>query len=446
MMMTPLEKWIGSKVGAVTGRPGRRVIEAYQLARLGRTLDWVMARSPFYKRLLSDFRDYRINSLSDLAALPFTTARDVAENSLEMLCVSQDDIARVVTLDTSGTTSRPKRLYFTEEDLDLTVDFFHWGMSTLVEPGQRVLILMPGERPGSVGDLLVRGLRRMEVTGIVHGPVMDPLKALDDIVEHKPDCLVGIPAQVLALARHPEADRIPSGRIKSVLLSTDYVPAATIRELGRTWGCPVFNHYGMTEMGLGGAVECRALAGYHLREADLLFEIIDPDSGRVLPRGEWGEAVFTTLTRSGMPLIRYRTGDLTRFMVEPCPCGTVLERMDKVRGRVEGMILLKSGGRLGIADLDESIFSLPGVFNYLAEIKDGHGPDRLCVTLGATAEAEQAALAAIGRKISEIPVVQKALESGALVLDPVILNPETWLTSGVAKRKILDSRTGPTAC
>ena len=89
-------------------------------------------------------------------------------------------------------------------------------------------------------------------------------------------------------------------------------------------------------MGLGAAVDCRALAGYHIREADLFFEIIDPDNGSPLPDGETGEVFFSTLTRKGMPLVRYRTGDLSRFLPEPCPCGTILKRLEWVRGRRRG--------------------------------------------------------------------------------------------------------------
>ncbi len=108
----------------------------------------------------------------------------------------------------------------------------------------------------------------------------------------------------------------------------------------------MFNHYGMTEMGLGGGVDCRALTGYHLREADLYFEIVDPVDGRPLPDGEPGEVVFTTLTRRGMPLIRYRTGDLARFLPGSCPCGTVLRRLDHVQGRLAGRVKVGGGYRL----------------------------------------------------------------------------------------------------
>ena len=99
-----------------------------------------------------------------------------------------------------------------------------------------------------------------------------------------------------------------------MLLSTDQAPAPLVAAIEQAWGCRVFDHYGTTETGLGGGVECEAHDGLHLREADLLFEVVEPATGRSLPDGEEGEIVFTTLTREAMPLIRYRTGDLGRLL------------------------------------------------------------------------------------------------------------------------------------
>ena len=103
-------------------------------------------------------------TLADLAELPFTTAADIRSDPLALLCVSQGRIARAVTLQTSGTTGPTKRIFFSPEDLALTLDFFHHGMATLVSPGQRVLILLPGKLPDSVGDLLRRALGRMHMS------------------------------------------------------------------------------------------------------------------------------------------------------------------------------------------------------------------------------------------------------------------------------------------
>lgn len=339
MKKTPLEHWITDKMGRCCSDRTGDDIRQYQLERLRETIEYVAERSPFYRERLRTVHAKDLRVINDLARLPFTTSQDIRDTGPQFLCVSQSEIERVVTLMVPGVSELPRRVYFTREDLELTIDFFHHGMSTLVEPGQKVLILMPGDRPASVGDLLARALKRMGIGGIVHGFVEDPSKAVCEILRHKTDCLVGLPTQVLSIAKHDGAKKIPRGQIKSVLLSPEaclkspHVPTAIVDEIRKIWNCPVFNHYGTTEMGFGGGVECQAFSGYHLREADLYFEIVDPDSGLPLRPGELGEIVFTTLTRKGMPLVRYRTGDVARFLDEPCSCGSRLRRMEKVRGR-----------------------------------------------------------------------------------------------------------------
>lgn len=310
MKITPLESWIFQKIGSSKAYLTREAIEAYQIEKLHETIQWAGKNSRFYRTRLADIGKNPVGRLEDMALLPFTTAEDIRRNPLQFLCVSQGEINRVVTLPTSGTTGDPKRIHFTVEDQELTVDFFRHGMSTLTGRGDRVLILLPAERPGSVGELLARGLDRLGAVGIQHGPVRDVRNTLRTMEQERVDTLVGIPVQVLALARLWPGGGRP---VRNVLLSTDYVPDAAIGELQRIWGSEVFTHYGMTEMGYGGGVECQAHFGYHMREADLFFEIVDPQTGKPVEEGTPGEVVFTTLTRRGMPLIRYRTGDISRF-------------------------------------------------------------------------------------------------------------------------------------
>ena len=101
-----------------------------------------------------------------------------------------------------------------------------------------------------------------------------------------------------------------------ILLSGDYVPESVCRELKTVWETEVFHHWGMTETGYGGAVECGAHAGGHLRHGDLYLEIVDPKTGKPVPAGSYGELVLTTFARRGMPLIRYRTGDIGRLLTD----------------------------------------------------------------------------------------------------------------------------------
>ena len=440
MRKTPLDEWIAGKIhgGPNSPRPfSRGDIDRYQLGKLRATVDYAGSNSPFYRRLLDGRAGSELKTLDDLASFPFTTGVDIRESALRFLCVSQDEITRVVTLNTSGTTGASKRLFFTADDLELTVDFFHHGMSTLVSPGQRVLILLPGEKKDSVGDLLKRGLARMDVEGIVHGPVRDVQRAISDISEFSADCLVGIPTQVLWIARTAGA-AIPRGRIKSVLLSTDYAPRAIVRELGRLWQCPVFDHYGITETGLGCAVECEALSGYHIREADLYIEIIDPVTGRPCREGQEGEVVLTTLTRRGMPLIRYRTGDISHFIPDPCPCGTVLSRLARVSGRLDGRVPVR-GHILTIPDLDEAMFPIEGLINYSAELMRTGRRDRLVLSLYAGGSTDPAIAAAALEAAGAVPAVRGAIAKGFLEVPFPRIVTENQFTTGVGKRAIVVS-------
>ena len=443
MEITSLEPWIKAKIGSkAIGADLRSDIDRHQLQKLRETVDYARTHAPFYRRLFQSVRGGDIKSLADIASLPFTTAEDIQTDDLRFLCVSRDEISRVVTLRTSGTSSPAKRIHFTEEDLELTTDLFHQGMQALVRPGQRVLILMPGEQHGSVGDLMVKALPRMGVEGILHGIVLDDAAAIAEIVEKDIDCLIGIPVQVLGLVRHPDVGKVRRGQIKSVLLSADYVPSAIVSEIERAWGCPVFNHYGMTEMGLGAAVDCCALSGYHIREADLYFEIVDPDSGLPVPEGQLGEVVFSTLTRKGMPLIRYRTGDLSRFIPEPCLCGTILRRLDWVSGRIRGGVVLGAQSIVTVADLDEALFSLPGLLNFQTEVRGNWKRASLHVTLytGKDSGSDDILSDKARHALGKIPAVRTAMDDGLLNIASFRISSENWIFNGSIKRKIIDSR------
>lgn len=362
--LTPLDPWIAGKIGQTSRPLDREALHSYQLARLTETLSLVRKNSRFYRATLGP-KHTPLSSLDDLAGLPFSSSDDLRAAPLDFLCVPQSEVHRIVTLPTSGTTGTPKRIYFTAADQELTRDFFHHGMSTMVSPGDVVLILLPASLPGSVGDLLREGLARMDVRGIPHGPVDDPWEVLEVMRRERVTAMVGVPVQVFALAKAAAANGPPRpSSVHSVLLSTDRVPGPIAGMIERTWDCSVYNHYGMTETGLGGGVDCRARAGYHLREADLLYEIVDPATGRVLPDGETGEVVVTTLTRQAMPFVRYRTGDVGRFIPESCSCGTALKRMAHIEDRIAGHLVLPDGAVVRQRDFDEVLFALEGVLDF----------------------------------------------------------------------------------
>lgn len=380
MQTSTLQEWIGAKIVRSSASYSRSDLEAWQLERLQYTIGYVGKNSPFYRKLFEPYPD-ALTSLEQLAQYPFTTAQDILADPARLVCVGQEEVQRIVTLPTSGTSGPSKRVYFTAEDQELTIDFFKVGMANLASVDDRVLILLPGERPGSVGDLLQIGLERLGCLALKNGPVDDEERVLRLMSDQRVNVLVGAPVDLHRLARWDEHFHLLlPGQMKSVLSSTDTLPLVIRANLQRIWGCKVFDHYGMTETGLGGGVECGAHRGYHLREADLLYEVIDPESGEHLPDGETGEVVVTTLTRAAMPLVRYRTGDLSRFYTDECPCGSFIRRLESIRGRVNAGIH-NGECELRQVDLDEALFQLPQVLDFTAGVSEDKGKKVLEIAL-----------------------------------------------------------------
>ncbi len=339
----PLEASVKAKAGlSSTADLTRPALAAYQLERLRTTLDYVRRHSPFFRRRLSNFDADALQSLDDLAQLPPTTADDLCSDPLAFLCISQSDVERVVTLPSRSPRLPPKRLFFSAADLELAVDFFHHGFATGVGRQQRMLVLMPCRNPHSVGDLLARGLKRLSAVPVVHGPLQSPRAVVEAIEQEDIDCMVGPPADILALSRYAGCDRIGRGQIKSIWLGTQNMLRAEVEEIGEAWGCPVFQHYGAAVMCPGGGVQCQHRDGFHLREADLIVEIVDPRTARPVPHGTHGEVVVTTLTREAMPLVRYRTGHRAAVMTETCPCGSALRRLTSVAPMAEAPLKVEA--------------------------------------------------------------------------------------------------------
>lgn len=371
-----IDKWIKEKIGDGTEKHlNVTKLKEYQLSKIKDTVSYAKAHSGFYRALLKDINAADITDFMSLRKIPFTTGADIENQPNSFVCVPQNAIHRIVTLHTSGTTGPSKRIFFTEEDQELTKDYFHHGMRTIVGPGDRVLILMPGARPGSIGDLLHIALKRFDCQGMIYGLVDDYDRVLHTILKEKITGIVGLPSQVYQLARLKEA-RYPHEKtaMKSILLSADYASVALVNGVKSAFQCKVYDHYGMTEMGLGVGLDCHENKGYHLREADMYFEIIDPDTKEVLPDGSYGEVVFTTLTRKGMPLIRYRTGDYSRFSDQPCPCGTKLKTMEKISARLKHRIFFHDQTMLTINMLDDALFHDPRLLDFKAVLteKDHH--------------------------------------------------------------------------
>ena len=333
-------------------------LNEYRLKMLSAQLLYAAEHSPFYNELLCGL-DLPLTDINQLQSLPFTSADDIRSRGFALSCLPQREIKRIVTLKTSGTTGSSKRILFTAGDIERTVEFFCLGMQYMCSAGDTVGIFMPGLTDDGIGDQLARGLRRMGAVPMIYGAVADIADAVAFLKSTNFHTLVGIPSQMRALAL-----ACPELRPKNVLLSADYVAQSVKNTISRLWHTECFEHYGLTETCYGCAVECPEHTGMHIRNDEFIIEIAAPD-GSVLPDGQHGEIVITSLRRQAMPLIRYRTGDMGRILSGPCRCGCCLPRLDHVSGRISEL-----NRRPNIHSLDEALLGIDGVGDYTARLED----------------------------------------------------------------------------
>lgn len=347
-----------------------QALRSYQLAQVNHTISYAAANARFYRERLGRNGKPVLSSLEQLQELPMTTAEELSQHPLEdFLCVRSDEVSRIVTLRTSGSETCPKRIAFTQKDLLATIHFFDFALQDLTGAETTILLCMPGTQENGLCDLLTKGADRFDARAVHYGRIADFADAADAVDRIRPHCIIGIPQQLFGLAKYLEwKKRKLLAPLNAVLLSSDSLAGVVRNKVEKVFGCPVFNHYGTTEMGYAAALECERHDGMHLREAELYFEVVDPDTGRWVPEGTYGELVFTTLRRNGMPLIRYRTGDRARFLPGDCPCGTILPRLEAPE-RIYGHCLQLAGRKFTLRQLDEQLLQVDGLVDYALAVE-----------------------------------------------------------------------------
>lgn len=344
MRKTRLDNWICE----IESLPEltREGLDALQLRRLNETLARLKVRGGIY----ADYPE-KLESLAQLAQLPFTTPAMLAEHPGAFLLTSQSEVSRVISGATSGTTGPAKRVFYTQRDTENTIGFFAAGIGEMLSPGEKCLIAFPFTGPFGLGDLIAKAVERLGGIPIRagFGQSWGELAAL--VEETRPETYIGFPVTLLSLCRM-YGKPLP---IRRALVSGDACPRGVMDALEAALGSRLYPHYGSRECGLGGAVTCPAHEGMHLRENHIIPEIIG-ENGQVLPDGEYGELVITTIGLEAMPLLRYRTGDYTRIL-PPCPCGGVTRRIDMVSRR-EGASSMEA--------LDSALFPMPTLVDYRA--------------------------------------------------------------------------------
>ncbi len=309
------------------------------------TVNRVYERMPFYKKVLDEagIRPEEIRSMEDLKALPFTSRTDLASNyPYGFFAVPLRDIVRIHTLGTSASTN-PIVLGYTAQDLNnrkwLTRRFL---VTCGVTPEDIVQICLD---PGMAipGQDLKEGAEALGALVIPPDPLSTKTR-LQVLVDFKTSVLITTPSYARYLMRHLVQNGLPlaSLSLKRLILVGETLDEETRREIELGLDMETRAGYGVSEAtGPGLAYECPCKCGLHLSLDHIIPEVIDPCSGQQLGPGHWGELAITTVTTRSNPLIRFRTGDLTRLNIEPCECGRTTWRMAPVRGRTDGLLAIR---------------------------------------------------------------------------------------------------------
>ena len=323
----------------------RSALERLQLHRLQETVHRVGAHVPFYRQKFSEQRVQPddIRSLADVRRLPFTTSADLRENyPAGLLAVPYEATLRLHT--SSGTTGKPKALFFSRQDVENAAELC--ARSFTMTGVTRKDVFQNMMTYGMFTGALVThyGAEKIGCLVIPSGPGNSD-RQLMLMQDFRTTFIHLTPSYGLYLSTFMEKRGVDARRdlaLRKAFVGAEPYTEETRRKIEAGLGVDVYNSYGLSEMnGPGVAFECMHKYGMHLWEDYFLLEIINPATGEPLPDGESGELVLTTLCREAMPLLRYRTRDITALIPEPCPCGRTHRRLDRITGRSDDMLIVR---------------------------------------------------------------------------------------------------------
>jgi phenylacetate-CoA ligase len=362
----------------------RADLKIFQLEALKKTFNSAL-RTDFYGKRLAEAGIKNaddIKSLDDIKRIPFTTKHDLRTAfPYGMLAVSKDEVLRLHA--SSGTTGIPTTIYFNRNDItswtglvarsifstgcdkrDVFQNMITYGLFTgglgFHYGAEEVGMLVIPSGPGNTS----RQFRLMRDYGTT-------------VVHATPSFLLHVESKMRE--EGIERDGI---NLKRAFAGAEPYSEDTRRRIEELLHIDVFNSYGLSEMnGPGVAFECQCKNGMHLWEDAFLAEIIDPDTLETLPDGETGELVLTTLRREAMPVLRYRTRDITAFYTESCPCGRVHRRISRIKGRNDDMLII-NGVNIFPSQIEEVVMSIKETGNnYLIVVEKEGFMDRLTVKI-----------------------------------------------------------------
>lgn len=321
--------------------------EQHQQESLNRLLQYMQDHSPFYQKLFAEHNVdiTKVKSLKDLTLLPTTSKSDMQEYNMDFLCVPYSEIKEYTA--TSGTLGRPVTLALTENDLQRLA--YNEEQSFLCADGKPediYQLMLTLDRQFMAGMAYYSGIRKLGAALARTGPGLPNLQ-WNTINRLNTNSIVSVPSFILRLIEYANEHQIDLSKtpvtkavcIGESLRTKDFQLNPLAQKIKEQWPIKLYSTYASTEMQTA-FTECGAGEGGHQIPDLIILEVLD-DEGNQLPAGAYGEVTITTLGVEGMPLLRYRTGDICAYYEEPCNCGRTSKRLSPVLGRKQQMIKYK---------------------------------------------------------------------------------------------------------
>jgi phenylacetate-CoA ligase len=365
----------------------RPELQALQLKRLQSQVRRMARHVPFYQKKFAELglKPSQIKSLDDVRRLPFTTGADLRDSYPRGLVINPDN--QIVRLHTSsGTTGKPKALFFSRKDIDQAAELVArcLVMSGLTSQDVVQNMMTYGMFTGAL--MFHYGVEKVGAMIIPVGPGNSEkqLLLMQDFGTTAIHVTAGYALYFADFLQKKGIDPRKDLKLKRAYVGAEAYSEETRRKIEEAFGVQVFNCYGLSEMnGPGVGFECTSRRGMHIWEDNYLLEIIDPATGEVLPDGATGEMVLTSLCREAMPILRYRTRDITSIISEPCPCGRTHRRINRITGRSDDMLIVR-GSNVYPQQIERVLMSFPEVGrNWLIRLE---GLDEMIIQVEFSAE------------------------------------------------------------
>ena len=346
---------------------GRDEIKDLQLKRLKETVERIYANVPYYKNKLdaAGVTPESIKSLDDLKRIPFTTKDDLRENyPFGLFASPMKDIVRIHA--SSGTTGKPTVVGYTKNDLDTWSEAIARLACAAGATNDDIAQISFGYGLFTGGFGLHYGLEKVGLA-IIPASTGNTEKQIMLMKDFGTTLLVSTPSYALYMSEVAEKMGIDVKNdlnLKIGMFGSEGSTEEMRTEIEKRWGITATENYGLSEiMGPGVAGECTEKCGMHVSDDLFIVEIIDPETGEVLPEGEVGELVITNIKKEGIPLLRYRTKDITYLDSTPCKCGRTTPRIAKIQGRSDDMLKIK-GVNVFPSQIESALLGTKGIAPY----------------------------------------------------------------------------------